>query len=452
MTGTSRGAAPTGRRSVLAWSSWDAGAAAFNAVVFTFVFSVYLTDQVGEDSPGGISSSAWLGWGLGVAGFVLAVTAPIMGGRADARGRRKRSLAVLTLCTITLMVAMFFVRDSEPYFFLGLVLLASASVMAELANVPYYAMLRQVSTPETQGRVSGIGWSAGYVGGVVLLLLVYAGFITGDGDTRGLLGLPSADGMNIRLVVLFAAVWFVAFAVPLFVVVPEVPATETTPPGRGVRGRLADVAGAYRALFADLRGLWRTDRRTLGFLGASALFRDGLAGVFTFGAVLGVGVYGVSSSDVLMFGVAANVVAAVGAVAGGQCEERVGAKPVIVFSLAAMMVVGVGLLASSGPVAFWACGLVLCLFIGPAQASARSAMARLSPPGGEGQMFGLYATSGRAVSFLAPALFGLFSWLFGADRAGIVGLLIVIGAGLAALLPLRLPGPGERAAGDAGGS
>ncbi len=435
----------TGRRAVLAWSSWDAGAAAFNAVVFTFVFSVYLTDQVGEGAPGGISSSTWLGWGLGVAGFVLAVTAPIMGGQADARGRRKRSLAVLTACTVVLMAGMFFVHDSEPYFFLGLVLLASASVLAELSNVPYYAMLRQVSTPETQGRVSGIGWSAGYVGGVVLLLIVYAGFIAGEGDTRGVLGLPSADGLNIRLVVLFAALWFVAFAVPLFVTVPEVTAT-AAPAARpvGLRGRWRSVRRAYRDLFADLAELWRTDRRTLGFLAASALFRDGLAGVFTFGAVLGVGVYGVSSSDVLMFGVAANIVAAVGAVAGGHVEERVGGKRVIVFSLASMMAVGVALLVSSGPLAFWACGLVLCLFIGPAQASARSLMARLSAPGGEGQMFGLYATSGRAVSFLAPALFGLFSWLFGADRAGIVGLLLVIGAGLAALLPLRLPGPAEQ--------
>lgn len=435
---------------VLAWSSWDAGAAGFNAVVFTFVFSVYLTDQVGAESPGGVSASTWLGWGLGVAGFVLAVTAPILGGRADARGRRKHSLAVLTTCTIVLMSAMFFVRDDASYFWLGLVLLASASVMAELANVPYYAMLRQVSTPATQGRISGLGWSAGYVGGVALLLIVYAGFVAGDGASRGLLGLPSADGLNIRVVVLVAAAWFIVFAVPLFLAVPEMRPTDSGAPARprddprGIVDRLAWAVESYRALFSDLRRLWRTDRHTLGFLGASALFRDGLAGVFTFGAVLGVGVYGVSTSDVLIFGVAANIVAAVGAVAGGQFEERIGAKPVIIFSLASMMLVGVALLALSGPLAFWACGLVLCLFIGPAQASARSLMARLSPAGGEGQMFGLYATSGRALSFLAPALFGLFSWLFDADRAGIVGLLLVIGAGLAAMVSLRLPGP-ERA-------
>src|SRR5699024_3218303 len=103
--------------------------------------------------------------------------------------------------------------------------------------------------PETQGRVSGIGWSAGYVGGVVLLLIVYGGFIAGDGDTRGLLGVPSADGLNIRLVVLFAALWFVAFAVPLFVTVPEVRATAACGTGSGtagIRRRARRLAAAYR--------------------------------------------------------------------------------------------------------------------------------------------------------------------------------------------------------------
>lgn len=427
------------RRAVWAWISWDAGAAAFNAVIFTFVFSVYLTDHVGGDRTG-VSASTLLGWSLGVAGFLLAVTAPVSGRRADARGHRKRLLAALTTTTIVLMVAMFFVRDRPDYLWLGLVLLASASVVSELANVPYNAMLRQVSTPATQGRVSGIGWSAGYVGGVILLVIVYVAFISGDGATRGLLEITTADGLNVRLVTLLAAAWLAVFAIPVLVAVPEVGATERPAEGPGgVRGRLREIGGEYRALYRDLRRLWHDDRRTLGYLGASALFRDGLAGVFTFGAVLGVGVYGVSSSNVLIFGVAANVVAAVGAVVGGRMEGRVGPKPVIITSLAAMIAVGIALLALSGAAAFWICGLVLCLFVGPAQASARSLMAQLSPEGGEGQMFGLYATTGRALSFLAPALFGLFSWAFEADRAGIAGLLVVLGAGLAAMAPIRVP-------------
>ncbi|MGV9746845.1 MFS transporter [Rhodococcus zopfii] len=426
----------TTRRQVFAWGLWDWGSAAFNAVILTFVFSVYLTDAVGDDLPGTVSASTWLGWALGIAGFVIAVTAPISGQRYDATGRRKRSLAVLTFVTVAAMAGMYFVRDDYHYLWLGLVLLGVASVIAELAQVPYNAMLRQISTEDNIGRVSGFGWSMGYFGGIVLLLLCYTGFIAGDGDTRGFLALGTDDGTNIRLVALLAAVWFAVFAIPVLIAVPELPPTGADPGAE--KGGIAD---AYRVLGRDLRELWVADRRTIWYLAASALFRDGLAGVFTFGAVLAVTVYGIGTGDVLLFGVAANVVAALGALVAGRIDDRVGPKAVIVVSLAAMIAVGGVLLVVSGPVMFWIFGLLLCLFVGPAQASARTFLARITPPGREGQMFGLYATTGRAVSFLAPTLFGFFAWGFGADRAGIAGLLVVLAVGLAALLAVRAPEP-----------
>ncbi len=189
-TASGAGEAAT-RRQVVSWGLWDWGSAAFNAVILTFVFSVYLTDAVGDDLPGGISASTWLGWSLGIAGFVIAVTAPVSGQRYDAAGRRKWSLGILTAVTVAAMAAMYFVRDDYHYLWLGLVLLGVASVMAELAQVPYNSMLRQVSTPDDIGRVSGFGWAMGYFGGIVLLLLCYTGFIAGDGDTRGFLGVPT---------------------------------------------------------------------------------------------------------------------------------------------------------------------------------------------------------------------------------------------------------------------
>lgn len=174
---------------------------------------------------------------------------------------------------------------------------------------------------------------------------------------------------------------------------------------------------------------------------ASAVFRDGLAGVFTFGAVLAVRVYGIADSDVLLFGIAANVVAALGAIVAGRFDDRGGPKIVIMVSIAAMLVCGLALIVVSGPLMFWIFGLLLTAFVGPAQAAARSFLTRLAPPGREGQLFGLYTTTGRAVSFLAPSLFGLFVWLFDADRAGIAGLLVVLAIGLAVLLPVRSPDP-----------
>ncbi|WP_064059098.1 MFS transporter [Prescottella equi] len=422
------------RRQVAAWGLWDWGSAAFNAVIVTFVFSVYVTDAVGDDLPGSISASTWLGWSLGIAGFFIAVLAPVSGQRFDATGRRKRSLAVLTFLTIATMAAMFLVVDDYHYLWLGLVLLGVGSVIFELAGVPYNAMMRQVSTPENIGRVSGFGWAMGYFGGIVLLLVCYLGFIAGDGDSRGLLGLTTEGGLNIRLVALLAAAWFAVFALPVLFAVPELPRSAADP-----GAAKAGFVESYRVLWRDLKDLWEADRRTVWFLIASALFRDGLAGVFTFGAVLAVNVYGMASDSVLLFGVAANVVAALGAIVAGRLDDRVGPKAVIVASLVSMIAVGVVLIGVSGTLLFWIFGLLLCLFVGPAQSSARTFLARITPPGREGQLFGLYATTGRAVSFLAPTLFGFFAWWFGADRAGIVGLLVVLGIGLAALAAVRAP-------------
>lgn len=421
------------RSRVVAWALWDGGSAAFNAVILTFVFSVYLTGAVGKDLPGPIDANAWLGYSTGAAGLLIALMAPVIGQRADATGRRKRATGVWTGLCVVSMALLFLVRDDYHWLALGLVLLGLGSIFYELATVSYNAMLAQVSTPVTIGRVSGFGWSMGYFGGIVLLLAVYVGLIAGHG---GALGVATQDGFNIRLVALAAAAWFALLAIPLFVAVPEVP-----PSADGV-GRLG-VLGSYRKLVGDLRELYRVDRQAVYFLLASALYRDGLAAVFTFGAVLAVTVYGIGASDVLIFGIVANVVAAAGALTGGVLEDRVGPKAVVVGSLCGLLVAGVVLLFLSGPAAFWTFGLFLTLFVGPAQSSSRTFLARLASVGQEGRLFGLYATTGRAVSFLAPTLFGLFTTLTGAQRAGIVGILVVLAAGLLALLPVRSPTAGN---------
>jgi len=412
------------RRQVVAWSSWDWGSAAFNAVIVTFIFSVYLTDSVGEDVPGPFSASTWLGFAVGAASLVIALLAPVMGQQADASGRRKRSLALLTGSVIVVTALLFFVKDDYHYLWLGLALIAIGTVLFELAQVPYFAMLRQVSTPEDVGRVSGIGWAAGYLGGIVLLLICYFGFISGDG---GLLGLPTDDGLHVRLVAILAAVWFLVFAIPVLRAVPELPA-EASPVPR------ASFRESYKVLFAEVRAMWREDRTTAKFLIASALFRDGLAGVFTFGAVIAVNVYDFEDDTVIIFGIVANVIAAAGAYFAGRLDDTFGPRRVIVFSLSAMIIAGLVLLFIEGSGGFWVFGLILCLFVGPAQSASRTYLTRLTPPGKEGQHFGLYAMTGRAASFLAPTLFAVCSFLGGDDRWGIIGIMLVLGSGLAALL------------------
>jgi len=427
-----RSAAQSRRRSQLSWALWDFGATGVNAIVVTFVFSVYLTSSVGRDLPGDTSPASWLGRALAVAGLVVALMAPVTGIWVDAPWRRRRALALLTGAAVLMTAAMSLIRDDYHYLLPGLVLLAATAACNDLATVPYNAMLRQVSTESSPGRISGFGLAMGFLGSVALLLIVYFGFISGDGDVHGLLSLPGADGQNVRAAVLLAAAWFAVFAVPVFLAVPS--------PERDERRQAVGFFGAYRALWSEIVGEWRRDRNIVYYLLASAVFRDGLTGVATFGAVLGVKVYGISAANVLLFGIAASVIAAAGAALGGVFDDRIGSKTVIVGSLTAMIAVAITLMALSGVAAFWVCGLLLCLFIGPVQASARTLMLRMSAEGKEGVAFGLFTTTGRAVSFLAPWLFSAFIDVFGTDRAGMGGIVVVLLAGLAGMLLVRTPG------------
>ncbi|WP_323959425.1 MFS transporter [Arthrobacter sp. JZ12] len=424
-------------RPVLAWASWDWGSAAFNAVMTTFVFTVYLTS---ETFGGEAYASEVLGWGLAAAGLLIAVLAPVTGQRSDVGGRRKLWLGINSLAVAVLTALCFFVFPRPELLILGVALIAAANIFFEFAGVNYNAMLAQISTPASIGRISGFGWAMGYVGGIVALVIVLVAFVQPVAEW---FGSSTEDALNIRLVAVFSALWFLAFALPVMFAVPEVP-----------RQRNADRLGflaSYALLFRRIKAIYRTSPHTIFFLLASAIFRDGLAAVFTFGGVIAAGTFGFELSEVILFAIVGNVVAAIGAVIGGFFDDRVGPKRVIIVSLIGLLVAGtmVLVLGSStyrffgttwtGDTTFWVFGLLLTLFVGPAQASSRAYLARLAPEGEEGEMFGLYATTGRAVSFLAPALFSLFIGVFGEQRFGILGILAVLLAGLLVLLPVRPP-------------
>jgi UMF1 family MFS transporter len=440
---------------VVAWAAWDWGGAAFNAVITTFVFTVYLTGtqfiapklahaanleknlngpahKAAEVATSALSSE--LAWAIGIAGIVVALIAPVLGQRSDGSGRRKFWLGVNTFVVVVITAAMFFVVGAPQFFLLGVALIAVGTVFYEIATVNYYAMLIQVSTPKTVGRVSGIGWASGYLGGIVLLLLVYFGLAVGGSypsPVAGLLNVPTADGLNYRIIALVAAVWTLVFALPVLFTVPEIEAVN--------RGPRVSFLQSYRVLFRDIAALWRSDRNTVQFLISSALFRDGLVGVFTFGGILAAGTFHFTFSEVLIFGAAANIVAGVSTLISGLFDERFGPKPVIVVSLIGVIAASLGVffLHDLGTTAFWVLGLILAIFVGPAQSASRTFLARVAPAGKEGETFGLYATTGRAVSFLAPTLFALFIAIAGPQYWGILGIVIVLVAGLAFLIPVK---------------
>jgi MFS transporter, UMF1 family len=415
------------RSQVFSWALWDWGSASFNAVITTFVFTVYLTST---DAFGGTDFvSAQLGWWIGGAGLVIALLAPITGQRSDGSGRRKLWLAVNTYIVVLLSALMFFVEPKPGLLVLGLFLIAAGTVFFEFAAVNYNAMLHQVSTPKTIGRISGFGWAMGYFGGIVLLLILYFGFIHPE---VGLFGVTGADGLSVRVSMLIAAAWFGLSALPLLFKVPEFRAPTTK------RVRIGFLR-SYAILGRDIAKLWRESRPTLGFLVASAVFRDGLTGVFTFGGILAAGTFGFSGGDVIVFAIAANVVAGLSTLLVGSLDDRIGPKPVMVTALVGTILAALAVFAfhEGGTVVFWTFGLIMCLFVGPAQSASRSFLSRIVPAERQGEMFGLYATTGKAATFLAPTAFALFVTLFGAQVWGVLGIALILLVGLILLLPVK---------------
>lgn len=421
-------------RKVVSWAMWDWGAQPFQTVITTFVFSVYLTSKAFGDTN---STSQALSLSTMLAGIVVALVAPVVGQNSDRTGHTVRNLRWLTWALAILSASLFFIAPSPEYLWPGLILLAIGGLANEFAQVNYYALIDEVSTPDNVGRVSGFGWGMGYLGGIIALLALYVMFIAPD---VGMFGVTNANGMDIRVSMLFCGMWTLVFTLPTFVALKDRP--------RAQPAERIGVAQSYRLLGRSIVDLWRTDRHTLYFLGASALFRDGLNAIFTFGAVLAAGSFGFSSGEVIIFGAVASVVAGVSTMLLGLFDDKIGPKKVILIALSALIALGTGIFVfhTHGKTMFWVLGLAMTAFVGPAQSASRSFLARIAPEGKSGELFGLYATTGRAVSFVAPAFF-MVSISLGAAITGeantqywgIVGIVAVLTAGFLVLLPVRDP-------------
>ena len=313
------------RHRVFSWALWDWATQPFATVITTFVFTVYLTSELflepdvralGEGNPlydEGLSAlSRDLGIGITIAGLLVALLAPVLGQRSDRAGRRKRWLAANTALMVIVQASLFFTTVEPNMFVFGVALVAAGTVFAEIANVNYNSLITQVATKSTVGRVSGLGWGFGYLGGITALLVAYFGFIELD-----VFGLGSDNGIDIRAIALMSGVWTLIFAIPILLFVPEAPGAEAPRVG---------FFRSYQVLIRDIRTLRRTTPTTFWFLLASAIFRDGLAGVFPFGGILAAVTFGFSASEVLIFGIVANLTAGLMTIVAGRIDDWLGPR------------------------------------------------------------------------------------------------------------------------------
>jgi UMF1 family MFS transporter len=409
-------------RKAWAWAFYDWANSAFPTVVSTFVIAAYFAQGIAPDPATG--QSQW-GWMLAVAGLCIAILSPLLGAVADAGGRRRAMLGLFTVMTALATAGIWFAKPDPAFTFHVLACVALATISFEIGTVFYNSMLPQVAPRERLGRVSGLAWGLGYAGGLACLGVALAVLVQPNPSP---LGLDRGEAEHVRATALLVAVWLLAFSWPVLLALPD-------PPGRKPALRDALAAG-----LAEVVALVRTLPRNpvlARFLVARLFYTDGLNTLFAFGAIYAAGTFGMGFEQILVFGIAMNVAAGLGAAGFALVEDRVGSRRMVLAALAAMVALGVPLLLTGSETWFWILALSLGLFFGPAQAASRSFMARLAPPGEASAWFGLFALSGRVTGFLGPAVLAAVTALTASQRIGMATVLVFLAIGALILATVR---------------
>ncbi|CCB91664.1 permease, major facilitator superfamily [Waddlia chondrophila 2032/99] len=380
------------RKNLLSWALYDWANSAFSAIIQTFIFAVYFTQQLTSDPA--IGSALWGGIN-GTAALIIAILGPILGAVADHGGKRKAWLGLFTLLCIVCTGTLSFAKPPIGNLFSLLTVLTTAIAASELAFVFYNAMLPNLAPHSHIGRWSGWGWGLGYAGGMLSLLISLS---------------IIQFGYPVQLTFLFCAAWYLIFSIPLFLF---------TPPTSGLgKPLLKAVFYGMKQLIETLRQM-KQYKEIVKFLIARMFYMDGLTTLFAFGGVYAATTFNMPQSEILLFGIMTNISAGIGAVGFAWIDDRIGPRKLILISLAGITLPTLWILLIPYKLLFWILALFAGLFVGPLQASSRSLMAHLAPKHLYNEMFGFFALSGKATSFLGP---WIVSWLileYGSMRIGL---------------------------------
>ena len=441
-------------RQVWGWWWFDWANQPYNTLLLTFIFAPYFASAVAPDP---VTGQAMFGWMMAISGILIALAAPLLGAIADSAGRKRPWILFWSLLYVAGSFTLWWaVPDATPETILFvLVAFAIGMVGLEYGIVFTNSILPSLGSREDIGRISGSGWAFGYVGGVVALAIMLLFLAENEAGftligIEPLLGLDPAMREGTRAVGPFTALWYIVFVIPFFLWVPETGvARKSQPKGAMAKG--------LRDLLRTLRELPRHPS-LLAYLGSSMLYRDALNGIYTFGGIYAAGVLGWSIIQIGIFGIIAAIVGALGCWVGGRADRRFGPKPVIVTCILVLIVVctvivttdrTMVLLIPVDPpstlpdVVFYLCGAAIGAAGGSLQAASRTMMVRQANPDRMTEAFGLFALSGKVMSFAAPGLIALATTVTESQRLGVTPLILLFLIGLVLLLWVKPEGEDE---------
>jgi len=441
-------ASEASRLGKFSWALFDWANQPYFTVVTTFIFAPYFTSFVVGDP---VQGQAYWGYTQAIAGFSIAILSPILGSIADAGGPRKPWIMTFVLvCAFSSIALWWAVPGMQSGLFWIMAAIIFGTIAIEFSLVFNNAMLPSLTSRDRMGRLSGLGWGIGYLGGLIALFIVLLGFSLPDVPA---FGLDKAAHEHDRMTGPLAGVWFLIFIIPMMLFTPD-----SKPSGLGkgeaVSKGLGELLGTLKSL-GDYKNV-------IYFLIARMFYNDGILAVIGFSGIYAAGLFGWSTTSLGIFGILINVFAIAGSFVGGWLDDKLGSKPTIVISVlglsfatvgvlsisngqvlfglpAAMPTEDSGLFGSAAEQVFMIFGFVMGFFFGPAQAASRTMVARLSPPEKTAEFFGLFALSGKATAFVAPLLIGVVTDVTGQQRPAMIVILILLMVGAALMSFVREP-------------
>lgn len=416
---------PSTRSQRLSWILYDWANSGFGLIVIGPLFSNYFIEELlprihGDDRGllvfgRFVPPDAVFGVLTSISMALMAVAAPTLGAVADIRGWTKRLLILHAVTGSLLAMSMILLK---PGGWLVAAILYVASNYCFGASLAFYnAYLPTLAPPEKQGRLSGWGFAAGYVGGAVALILA------------GLL--PTRWGLFL------AGAWWLAFSVPAFLTLKEFVPTATD----GDHGSL--LLAGFRRVGRTFLNIRRYKVLFL-FLLAFLLYNDGIETVIAMSPAFGTEVIKMSKSQLITMFLIIQFVAFVGATVFGYLADYLGNKPVIVSNLVVWVIAAGLAFFVQTPGQFTLVGVLIGIVLGGVQASSRTLMGVLAPAQIRNEAFGFFSISGKFASILGPLVYSGLATAYG-SRYGIFSVLPFMLMGLVVLLFVREPRPARSA-------
>lgn len=428
------------KKRIWGWFFFDFASQPYNTLLLTFIFGPYIATVIGDGTK---AQSVW-GFGIGAAGIIIAIFAPILGAIADNSGNRIRWVWLFSVMYFIGAFGLWWSAPENFNLYFVLVSFAIGLIGMEFATIFTNSMLPDLGTKEEIGKISGSGWAFGYVGGLLTLVAMLLFFAEGENgktflDIDPLFGLDASQREGTRFVGPFSAIWYAVFMIPFFLWVRD--------PKKTAVSRLK-ISQALTDLGKTLKALPNTPS-LFAYLASSMFYRDALNGIYVFGGIYAAGVLGWTSTNIGVFGIIAIITGAIFAWIGGRADHIFGPKPVITVCILVLTTVSILIVFVSRDAvlwidvdkdsalpdqAFYILGAIIGAAGGAVQAASRTMMVRQANPDRMTEAFGLYALAGKATSFIAPLAIGIATAATSSQRLGITPLIGLFLIGLILLI------------------